>query len=97
MKHKIFQIKKFKTKTKCACHLCLLLNFIFLFSLENINFYHCTVKYEIFNFRLLYFLILILIFSLFKPLLWTIRPCLNSGSEFGIRSNLNLTQYISYI
>ena len=56
-----------------VCRLCLLMNFIFLFNSENISFYHCAVKYEIVKL----FLILILLFSLFEPLLWTIRPCLH--------------------
>ena len=41
---------------------------IFLFNSENISFYHCTVQY-------IYVYIYILLYSLFKPLLWTIRPC----------------------
>ena len=55
-----------------VCRLCLLINFIFLFNSENISFYHCAVKIEI-DFKP--FLFLILLFSLFEPLLWTVRPC----------------------
>ena len=33
------------------CRLCLLINFIFLFNSENVSFNHCTVKYEISDFR----------------------------------------------
>ena len=45
------------------CRLCLLKNFIFLFNSENISFYLFLFKF--------------LLFSLFKPLLWTIRPFLS--------------------
>ena len=43
---------------KFVCRLCLLINFIFLFNSENINFYHCTVQYQIFDFRFFVFLYL---------------------------------------
>ena len=35
------------------------INFIFLFNSLNISFYHCTVKYEIFDFKIFSILIFI--------------------------------------
>ena len=54
----LLNIKSFTFKNKnilylkiFLCCLCLLLNFIFLMSSESINFYPCTVKYEILYFQ----------------------------------------------
>ena len=72
-----------------VCRLCLLINFFFSVTqkISAFTIVLLNMKSLIFDFKL--FLILILLFSLLKPLLWTIRPYYFCSGPYCLRSHLS--------
>ena len=72
-----------------------LINFNFLLNSENISFYPCSVKYEIFNFRILdifysyFFIFFILYTAHMSQLPWILEPFKDSNKLFEIQGKIN--------